>query len=160
MSSATAVSGHAASQTKRDQASALWKPNVMLSGTAGEPDMIMMILQSAGASLFDAEGKPAIAGNAALKKAIELYNTMVKKGIFVEVTGWDGYIATLVNGHIERRRAEGKLSNLADGLLRSLCGTIITTRATNTHQGRTGVRNNGANIGKVEVDQTMFGDKL
>ena len=32
---ASARLNHAASQTKRDQASALWKPNVMLSGTAG-----------------------------------------------------------------------------------------------------------------------------
>ncbi|NLI21422.1 MAG: extracellular solute-binding protein [Clostridiales bacterium] len=72
----------------------------MLSSTAGEPDMVMIMLQSAGASLFDAEGKPAIAGNDVVKKAIELYATLVQKGILVEVTGWDGYIGTLVNGTV------------------------------------------------------------
>ena len=72
----------------------------MLSGTAGEPDMVMMILQSAGASLFDADGKPAIVNNEALKKAMDIYTTMVKKGILVEVTGWDGYIGTLVNSTV------------------------------------------------------------
>lgn len=72
----------------------------MLSSTAGEPDMIMIMMQSAGASLFDAEGKPAIAGNEVIKKAIQIYSTLVQKGILVEVTGWDGYIGTLVNGTV------------------------------------------------------------
>ena len=44
----------------------------------------------------------------------------------LEYRGYDSAgIATLVNGHIERRRAAGKLSNLADVLLHDpLPGTI------------------------------------
>ena len=72
----------------------------MLSSSAGEPDMVMIMLQSAGASLFDAEGKPAIAGNDVVKKVMEVYTTLVTKGILVEATGWDGYIGTLVNGNV------------------------------------------------------------
>ena len=35
----------------------------------------------------------------------------------LEYRGYDSAgVATLVNGHIERRRAEGKLNNLADAL--------------------------------------------
>src|SRR3954449_10503163 len=43
----------------------------------------------------------------------------------LEYRGYDSAgIATLVNGHIDRRRAEGKLSNLADVLVqRTLEGT-------------------------------------
>jgi len=38
----------------------------LLSGQAGSSDTIMMMLQSAGASLFDADGNPTIADNKAL----------------------------------------------------------------------------------------------
>lgn len=72
----------------------------MLSGTAGEPDLVMMMLQSAGASLFDADGKPAIAGNEVLKKVMNIFTTLVQKGIYVEVTGWDGYVGTIVNSNV------------------------------------------------------------
>jgi len=72
----------------------------MLSGQAGSADMIMIMLQSAGASLFDADGKPTISNNEALLKSIDTYKTMVKEGIFLEVNSWDEYIATLVNGEV------------------------------------------------------------
>lgn len=72
----------------------------MLSGTAGEPDLVMMMLQSAGASLFDAEGKPSIAGNPVVKKVMDTYTTLVKKGIYVEVTGWDEYVGSIVNSNV------------------------------------------------------------
>lgn len=72
----------------------------MLSGQAGSSDQIMMMLQSAGGSLFDADGKPTIVGNAALEESISLYKEMVEKGIYLEVNSWDEYIATLVNGTV------------------------------------------------------------
>lgn len=72
----------------------------LLSGPAGSSDMIMMMLQSAGASLFDAEGKPTIAGNEALLKSIDVYSELVKSGVFVEVNSWDEYIGTFVNGSV------------------------------------------------------------
>lgn len=72
----------------------------MLSGIAGSSDMILMMLQSTGNSLFDEEGNPTIVDNAALDEAIAIYGEMVEKGIFVEVNSWDEYIATLVNGTV------------------------------------------------------------
>ncbi|QNO38743.1 extracellular solute-binding protein [Protaetiibacter sp. SSC-01] len=72
----------------------------LLSGQAGSSDMIMMMLQSAGASLFDKEGNPTIADNAVLEEAIEVYANLVKSGVFVEVNSWDEYISTFVNGSV------------------------------------------------------------
>ena len=72
----------------------------MLSGQAGSSDMVMMMLQSAGASLFDADGKPTIANNDALTKAAGVYTQMVKDGTFLEVNSWDEYIGTLVNSNV------------------------------------------------------------
>ncbi len=72
----------------------------MLSGQAGSSDQILMMLQSAGASLFDDAGNPTIVDNAALEKSISIYKEMVEKGIFLEVNSWDEYIATIVNGTV------------------------------------------------------------
>jgi lactose/L-arabinose transport system substrate-binding protein len=72
----------------------------LLSGQAGSSDMLMMLLQSAGASLFDADGNPTISGNETLKKAIDVYAELVKSGVFVEVNSWDEYIGTFVNGTV------------------------------------------------------------
>lgn len=72
----------------------------LLSGQAGSPDTIMMMLQSAGASLFDTDGNPTIVDNPALDKAIEYYSAMVNAGIYREVNNWDEYIATFVNGEV------------------------------------------------------------
>ena len=72
----------------------------LLSGTAGSGDMIMMMLQSAGASLFDEAGNPTISGNQALLKAIDVYNEMVKSGILVEVNSWDEYVGSFVNSNV------------------------------------------------------------
>ena len=72
----------------------------MLSGPAGSSDMIMMMLQSAGASLFDDQGNPTIVDNAALNTAVETYTRLVKEGIFVEVNSWDEYVGGFINGNI------------------------------------------------------------
>ncbi len=72
----------------------------LMSGQAGASDTIMMMLQSAGASLFDEEGNPTIVGNEALLKSIEVYQELVEKGIFLEVNSWDEYIGSFVNGNV------------------------------------------------------------
>lgn len=72
----------------------------LLSGQAGESDVIMMMLQSTGASLFDEEGNPSIVGNAELKKVLETYEQLVSTGIMVEVNDWDQYIGTLTNNTV------------------------------------------------------------
>ncbi len=71
----------------------------MISGTAGQPDLVMIMLQSCGSSLFNADGTLNIKDNAALKKVAEYFSTMVKEGIYVEANGWDGYIATFTTGN-------------------------------------------------------------
>ncbi len=72
----------------------------LLSGQAGSADIPMMMLQSAGASLFDDDGNPTIVDNAALEAAIDMYTQLVEAGVLVEVNSWDEYIGTLVNGTV------------------------------------------------------------
>ncbi|MCL2315638.1 MAG: carbohydrate ABC transporter substrate-binding protein [Actinomycetia bacterium] len=72
----------------------------LLSGMANSSDMIMMMLQSSGASLFDKDGKPAIVGNDALKKAIAVYQQMVKDKTYVELNSWDEYIGSFQNSNV------------------------------------------------------------
>lgn len=70
----------------------------MLTAQAGSPDQVMMMLQSCGSSLFNADGTVNIEGNEELKAILEVYIQMVKDGTLVEVTDWDQYIASLNNG--------------------------------------------------------------
>lgn len=72
----------------------------LLSGQAGSADTIMMMLQSAGASLFDKDGTPTIADNDALKASIDMYTQLVQAGVFTEVNTWDEFIGTFVNGSV------------------------------------------------------------
>ncbi|WP_199421576.1 ABC transporter substrate-binding protein [Actinotalea solisilvae] len=71
----------------------------LLTGQAGSSDLIMMMLQSAGASLFDDEGNPTITDNDALLSAIDMYGQLVEAGVLAEVNSWDEYINTIVNGN-------------------------------------------------------------
>lgn len=72
----------------------------MISGQSNSADLIMMMLQSAGASLFDAEGKPTIAGNEALLASIKVYQELVEAKVLVEVNSWDEYIGAFVNDNV------------------------------------------------------------
>ncbi len=67
----------------------------ILTAQAGSPDVIMMMLQSAGASLFTEDGEANIVGNEVLVEAINVYKQMVEDGTLVEVTDWDQYISSL-----------------------------------------------------------------
>ena len=67
----------------------------MLTAQAGSPDVIMEMLQSAGASLFNEDGTANIKDNDVLKKCVEIYAQMVADGTLVEVTDWDQYISSL-----------------------------------------------------------------
>ncbi|MCI1674750.1 MAG: extracellular solute-binding protein [Ancrocorticia sp.] len=72
----------------------------LLSGQAGSSDTIMMMLQSAGASLFDDDGNPTIVDNTALEASINMYKELVDAGVFLEVNSWDEYVNTLVNSQV------------------------------------------------------------
>lgn len=64
------------------------------STVAGEPDHIMLSLQSAGSWLFDKDGNIDIADNDVLKEILETYVELVKSGVLVEVNDWERYISS------------------------------------------------------------------
>ena len=67
----------------------------MLSNISGEPDLLMVMMQSAGTWLFDKDGNVNFTDNEILKKVVETYVELVKAGVVVEVNDWDQYISTL-----------------------------------------------------------------
>ena len=69
----------------------------MLSGQAGAVDTAMILLQSCGGSLFNDDGSVNMKDNEKLKAVVDVYNTMVAEGIFIEVNSWEDYIGTLSN---------------------------------------------------------------
>lgn len=72
----------------------------LLSCVGGESDVIVMMLQSAGGSFFDENGKPNIVNNSILKEVVNTYIELVKSGVLIEVNDWDQYIATINNGTV------------------------------------------------------------
>lgn len=72
----------------------------IMSGVAGETDLVMMMLQSAGASLFDEQGRAHISDNDVLTKVVDLYQKMLKAGVMVETNSWDQYIGSFVNSNV------------------------------------------------------------
>lgn len=72
----------------------------LLSFVSGGSDMILMMLQSAGASIFDKEGKPIFIGNDVLVQSMETYKALVDAGVLVEVNSLDEYIGTFINGSV------------------------------------------------------------
>jgi len=69
----------------------------MLTGEAGAVDTVLIMLQSCGASMFNEDGSVNLVNNEPLKAVLDIYNTMVIEGIFVEVNSWDEFIGTLTN---------------------------------------------------------------
>lgn len=65
----------------------------LLSAQAGSPDLVMMMLQSAGTWAFK-DDKIYIADNPVLQKAVDVYVNLVKSGLLIEVNNWDQYVAT------------------------------------------------------------------
>lgn len=72
----------------------------LLSCVSGESDVITMMLQSTGSSLFDDEGNPNMVNNEALKKVMETYQELIQTGVMVEVNDWDQYVGTLTNSTV------------------------------------------------------------
>ncbi len=72
----------------------------LLSSLAGESDLITMMMQSAGASLFDKDGNPDITNNATLKKVIETYSDLIKSGVLIHVNDWDQYISSMTGSTV------------------------------------------------------------
>ena len=72
----------------------------LLSCVGGESDVIVMMMQSAGGSFFDAEGNPVIVDNDILYSVMETYTELVQSGVLVEVNDWDQYIGTINNSTV------------------------------------------------------------
>ena len=71
----------------------------LLSERTGEADLLMMMLQSAGASLFNEDGSVNIADNDALKKVMETFNSLVEnKALLLVEQNWDEYIKSFNSG--------------------------------------------------------------
>ncbi len=69
----------------------------LISMQAGECDLIMMMMQSAGASLFNEDGIANIQDNATLKIVMETYKEMKDSGVLIEVNSWDEYISSMTS---------------------------------------------------------------
>ncbi|MCS4484710.1 extracellular solute-binding protein [Gleimia sp. 6138-11-ORH1] len=72
----------------------------MLSSLAGQSDLTKMMIQSAGASLFNEKGEPTIADNEVLLKAALTYKELVDSGVLIEVNSWDEFISSFVNDQV------------------------------------------------------------
>lgn len=72
----------------------------LLTQQAGAPDLIMMMLQSCGSSMFNEDGSLNMVGNPALQESMEIYKELVAEGILTEVTDWDQYVASINNGTV------------------------------------------------------------
>lgn len=72
----------------------------LLSMQAGESDLIMMMLQSAGASLFDDQGNPSLVNNDVLKEVMSVYAELIKSGVMIEVNDWDQYVGSITNSTV------------------------------------------------------------
>jgi len=72
----------------------------LISMQAGECDLIMMMLQSAGASLFNEDGTANIANNDVLKEVVNVYGELRTAGVLTEVNSWDEYVGSITSGNV------------------------------------------------------------
>lgn len=73
------------------------KTDIPMLTTSGGSELILEMLQSAGASPI-VDGEVKIADNEVLKQAVEVYAQLVNEGYMTEYTDWDQYIASMNNG--------------------------------------------------------------
>ena len=67
----------------------------LLSNQAGSPDLLMLMMQSAGTWVLDENGKANFKDNTVLKEVIDTYVELVKSGVLVEVNDWDQYVSSI-----------------------------------------------------------------
>lgn len=70
----------------------------LLTAVSGEPQLISIMLTSAGSSFFNEDGSVNIAENATLAEAVRVYTEMVEKGILLELIDWEQYNGCTANG--------------------------------------------------------------
>jgi lactose/L-arabinose transport system substrate-binding protein len=74
------------------------KTGVAMITTDMSPDLIMIMLQSSGTWLFDAQGKTYIKNNPVLKRGLELFVEGVRTGVILLASDWNGYVGSMNNG--------------------------------------------------------------
>ena len=67
---------------------------------SGGSEIVIEMLQSAGASLFNEDGTTNIAKNDTLKKVIDTYCKMKDSGVLQEVNNWDEYTGSMLNSEV------------------------------------------------------------
>lgn len=72
----------------------------MISSQADSPDLILEMLQSAGASLFNEDGTANLVDNSALEECINYYIAMKEAGVLMEVNSWDDYVSSITTGAV------------------------------------------------------------
>lgn len=71
----------------------------LLSTRSGQTDLVMMMLQSAGASLFNEDGSVNMTDNDVLKKVASTFNSLVaNKALMLTQDNWDEYIKSFNSG--------------------------------------------------------------
>lgn len=70
----------------------------LCSAQAASSDLIYQMLQSAGVSTWDEEGKPNFTENEVLKQCVNLYKEMFDAKVLAIVNSWDEYIGTFTSG--------------------------------------------------------------
>ncbi|MCC8106826.1 MAG: extracellular solute-binding protein [Clostridiales bacterium] len=129
----------------------------LLSMQAGECDLLMMMLQSAGGSWCNEDGTPNIADNEIITKVMETYKTLVDEGILIEVNSWDEYVATMVNSTVAGtingcwilasiQTAEDQSGNWAITNMPSLVGIDGATNYSNNGGSSWAITANCANV--------------
>ena len=73
------------------------KNNVPMLTSSGGSEVVIEMLQSAGASPM-VDGRVDLVGNEALKKSIETYKQLLDEKVMVDYTDWDQYIASMNKG--------------------------------------------------------------
>ena len=72
----------------------------LLSAMSGSPDVINMMMQSAGTSMFNEDGTPNIVGNDVLYEVADIYMQMKADGTYEEWTDWSGFIDSFTSGSV------------------------------------------------------------
>jgi lactose/L-arabinose transport system substrate-binding protein len=72
----------------------------MVSAQTGSGDFLMIMLAGAGKWFFDDAGKVYIKDNPVLRRSVEVYKEMIDKGVVLQVSDWNAYIASMNNTQV------------------------------------------------------------
>ena len=72
----------------------------LVSNNANSPDLVSIMLKSAGASLFHPDGSVNIVGNDILVETVETLIALRDSGVMMLINNWDEYIASFTHGTV------------------------------------------------------------